>query len=193
MKKYYLTQSVLMVLLGLMMSPVVGQGLKFRATLSGAQVVPVPTNTDATATIEVKCDEGFTEAQVKIDSTAIELVLGCGLVGEPGVMVLTRLMDGEVTELTLTNPDLVGGAICDASIGRMVTKVVSLAFAMREGLIFAEGGGGAEPTIRGQLLEDTGKVKIRVKARAKVKERARVRAADRRMAHPSMPRISPGS
>jgi tRNA pseudouridine-54 N-methylase len=58
---------------------------------------------------------------------------------------------------TLNNNDLVGGAGCVDVIGRPVTNIAALAFAMREGLIYVNLHTTDNPAgeVRGQLLEST--------------------------------------
>ncbi len=62
-----------------------------------------------------------------------------------------------MAEGTLTNADITDvGADCVPAIGRPVNNIASLAFAARDGLIYANVHTVANPPgeIRGQLLED---------------------------------------
>jgi CHRD domain len=143
------------------------QGLRFEATLSGAQEVP-PVTTDATGQIRVTFDEGFTQAEFELSVFNGEGVtvahFHCERPGRNGPVVIFLFgpvdpidVDGELAAGTLTNAGFrpAGTTECPGLIGRPVNNIASLAFAMRDGLIYANVHTSANPggEIRGQLLE----------------------------------------
>jgi hypothetical protein len=103
---------------------VIGTRLKFGASLSGPQEVPA-VSTATTGSVEVTFDGALTQATFR-------LVVATG---------------------TLTNADI-AAVDCVTPIGRPVNNIASLAFAARDGLIYANvhtvANSGGE--IRGQLL-----------------------------------------
>ncbi len=148
-----------------------GDGLQFRADLSGAQEVP-EVLTDATGEISAEFDEGLTEVKVELEveglaagNLANRAHFHCALAGVNGPIIFGIVDPGPVDcvpadlaagdlECTLTNADFTG-ADCVPTIGRPVNNIAALAFAMRDGLIYAnvhtpDNLGGE---IRGQLLE----------------------------------------
>lgn len=139
--------TVLMSILFLTLSGVAyANGLKFEATLTAAQEVNPTVVSPATGEIEVKFDEGFTEAEVEL---RVKNTLGiitrahfhCARPGENGPIIF-GLFDpgpfpvGDRVDGTITNADSTG-ANCVPTIGRVVNNLASLAFAMRDGLIYA--------------------------------------------------------
>lgn len=146
--------------------------LKFRAALSGAQEVtasPGPSagvTTDTTGRIRVKFDEALTELEFRLEvREGINVTVAhfhCGRPGEIGPPMVFLFgpvpmpvsADGELARGTRTNADFVV-ADCITAIGRPVNNIASLAFAMRDGLIYANVHTMANPggEIRGQLLE----------------------------------------
>ena len=153
-----------------------GDDLQFGADLSGAQEVsPAPPGgvvTAATGEIKVEFDEGLTEVKVELVVEGLAAVnlatrahFHCALAGVNGPIVFGIVDPGPVDcvpadlaagdlECTLTNADFTG-ADCVPTIGRPVNNIAALAFAMRDGLIYAnvhtpDNGPGE---IRGQLLE----------------------------------------
>jgi len=143
-------------------------GLASEARLSSAQEVP-SNPSEAKANIEVEFDKGFTklEIELKVRDTVGFITRAhfhCNKAGENGPIVFGIFDPGpfpvpmDVTSLKLegilTNADYTG-ADCVPSIGRVVNNLASLAFAMREGLIYANvhtvfRGGGE---VRGQMIE----------------------------------------
>jgi CHRD domain len=153
-------------------------GLEFKARLTGDQEVrfppnappdcvpPCPVVSPATAQIEVEFDKGFTKLDVdlKVRNTLGKITRAhfhCGGPGangpivfglfDPGPFPVSDRVDG-----TLTNADYTG-ADCTMAIGRVVNNLASLAFAMREGLIYANVHTDMFPMgeLRGQMIEVT--------------------------------------
>ena len=171
MKKLYATIVILIAFLAVS-STAYGDGnqvLKFRATLSGAQEVPeVVTNT--TGEIEVNFNEALSEAEFQLvvrDGVDVTVAhFHCQRPGLNGPVVIFLFgpvagginVDGELARGTLTNAGFLpaGAAVCPALIGRPVNNIASLAFVMRDGLIYANVHTVAHPggEIRGQLLEN---------------------------------------
>jgi CHRD domain len=149
--------------------------LRFEATLSGAQEVTTPpggVDTDTTGEIQVRFDAGLTQAEFELSVFNGEGVtvahFHCERPGRNGPVVIFLFgpvdpidVDGELAEGTLTNAGFLpagagpGATDCPALIGRPVNNIASLAFAMRDGLIYANvhtvAHSGGE--VRGQLLE----------------------------------------
>jgi hypothetical protein len=147
---------------------------RFEATLSGAQevvvddagtVVPGGTDTDASGRIDARFDKAFTDVRVHLminglTGTFAAAHFHCGRPGENGPIVFGLVnpgpleFDGQRIRGTLTNADYTG-ADCSEVIGRPVNNIVSLAFAMRDGLIYANVHSDVFPAgeIRGQMLE----------------------------------------
>ena len=150
------------------------EALEFEAKLSGAQEVspPAPLNgvdTDTTGKIKVEFSDDLSEADFRLkvrDGFAVtQAHLHCGRAGTNGPVVVFLFgfvvggvdVDGELARGTLTNADITDvGADCVPAIGRPVNNIASLAFAARDGLIYANVHTVANPPgeIRGQLLED---------------------------------------
>ena len=167
MKRLCATFLILAALLAVSSLAYGDQGLRFGATLSGAQEVPTVT-TDTTGQIQVEFDEGFTQAEFELSVFNGEGVtvahFHCERPGRNGPVVIFLFgpvdpidVDGELAAGTLTNAGFrpAGTTECPELIGRPVNNIASLAFAMRDGLIYANvhtvahSGGEA----RGQLLE----------------------------------------
>jgi hypothetical protein len=143
-----------------------GEELKFQAELSGAQEVPgVVTATEGE--IEVEFDEAFTQAKFELKVSngvgVTQAHFHCGRPGQNGPVIFFLFglvasginVNGELSSDVLTNADFTG-ADCVPIIGRPVNNIVSLAFAARDGLIYANvhtllNSGGE---VRGQLLEE---------------------------------------
>ena len=146
-------------------------GLRFFATLSGAQEVTTPVggvDTDGTGKIRAKFDQGLTQVVVrlrvrKLSSPAVAAHFHCALAGENGPVVFGLVSPGQCEGLdrgkirmcTLTNDDY-SGASCTVEIGRTVNNIASLAFAMRDGGIYINVHTPTNPggEVRGQMLED---------------------------------------
>ena len=119
--------------------------VKFSATLSGAQEVPEVV-TPATGKIKAKFDKGFTEVTVdlKIENLVGSLTgahFHCARPGANSPVVLGLInpgplsFDGKRIRGTLTNANF-SVLNCSTTIGRPVNNIVSLAFAMQDGLIY---------------------------------------------------------
>ncbi len=145
-------------------------GLKFKATLTGAQEVTVPlggVDTPATGDIKAKFDKGLTQVEVKLRvkntlGVASRAHFHCAGPGENGGIVFGLVdpgplaFDGGKVEGTLTNADFTGEN-CVPNIGRPVNNIAALAFAMRDGLIYVNVHTPPDfppGEIRGQMLED---------------------------------------
>ncbi len=141
-------------------------GLRFRADLSRDQEVPAAVGGNITkSTVEARFDDAFTQVEVKLKiKGGVNVVAAhfhCALPGENGPIAFglfspgPLVFDGKKAEGTLTNADSTG-ADCTSVIGRPVSNIVALAFAMRDGLIYANVHTTDNPTgeVRGQLLED---------------------------------------
>ena len=169
MKKFYGTVLILVAFLTVS-STAYGDGdraLKFRATLSGAQEVPEVV-TDTTGEIKVKFNKALSEAEFRLvvrDGVGVLVAhFHCQRPGLNGPVVIFLYsgpvtdVDGELARGTLTNAGFLaaGTTVCPGLIGRPVNNIASLAFAMRDGLIYANVHTVAHPggEARGQLLEE---------------------------------------
>lgn len=170
MKKLYTTMLILVAFLTVS-STADGDSnkkLKFRATLSGAQEVPEVV-TDTTGEIKVRFDAGLTQAEFDLSVFQGVGVLvahfHCERPGRNGPVVIFLFepvpggidVDGELATGTLTNAGFLAAGVtqCPGLIGRPVNNIAALAFAMRDGLIYANVHTVAFPggEARGQLLE----------------------------------------
>lgn len=145
---------------------------QFEASLSGDQevvfdgdvFVPGGTDTRARGRIKAKFDRAFTKVRVNLrinnlTGTFAAAHFHCGRPGQNGPVVFGLVSPGPLTfegdriRGNLTNADF-NGADCVPVVGRPVNNIVALAFAMRDGLIYANvhstvfGSG----EIRGQML-----------------------------------------
>lgn len=146
--------------------------LEFRAGLSGAQEVPeVPTVTTGDVRVEFNADLSRFEFELIVrDGVGItQAHLHCGRPGENGPIVVFLFPDmppalsppgvdinGELAKGTRSNADIrPTAADCVTAIGRVVNNIASLAFAARDGLVYANVHTVARPggEVRGQLLE----------------------------------------
>jgi len=143
-------------------APAWARPLKFAARLSGAQQNP-EVATAASGKLTVKFDEALTQVEIKLtladlsDFTAAHF--HCNRAGLDGGVAFGIIMPGPCTlegtqiRCTLTNADLTPNT-CDSAIGRPINNIASLAFAMRDGLIYANVHTAAHTAgeIRGQLI-----------------------------------------
>jgi hypothetical protein len=152
-----------------------GDRLIFKADLSGAQevvfdgggnFVPGGVDTDATGKIDAKFDKALTEVAVNLrikDLTGVftRAHFHCGRPGQNGPIAFGLVdpgplaFDGQRVRGTLTNTDFTG-VDCMPAIGRPVNNIAALAFAMRDGLIYANVHSTDFPPgeIRGQMIGD---------------------------------------
>ena len=169
MKKLFTTILILMTFLAVSST---AQGdsskkLKFRATLSGAQEVPEVV-TDTTGRITIEFNDALSEAVFRLvvrDGVGVTAAhFHCERPGRNGPVVIFLFagavtdVDGELASGTLTNAGFLpaGATVCPGLIGRPVNNIASLAFAMRDGLVYANVHTVAHPggEARGQLSED---------------------------------------
>jgi CHRD domain len=153
-------------------------GLEFKARLTGDQEVrfppdvppdckpPCPVVSPATAQIEVEFDKGFTELDVdlRVRNTLGKITRAhfhCAKPGANGPIVFGLFVPGpfpvsDRVNGTLTNADYTG-ADCVPTTGRVINNLASLAFAMRDGLIYANVHTDMFPMgeLRGQMIEVT--------------------------------------
>jgi hypothetical protein len=148
-------------------------GRHFEATLSGAQepvfdedvFVPGGTDTDARGRINARFDKAFTALRVNLRVSGLTGTFAaahfhCGRPGQNGPVIFGLVnpgsleFDGKRIRGILTNTDFTG-ADCLEVVGRPVNNIVALAFAMRDGLIYANVHSDVFPAgeIRGQMLE----------------------------------------
>jgi hypothetical protein len=146
----------------------------FEATLSGAQEVvfdeednfiPGGTDTGARGRISAKFSKALSSVRVDLQvrnltGTFAAAHFHCGRPGENGPVAfgLTNPgpleFDGQRIRGRLTNADFTGED-CSQVVGRPVNNIAALAFAMRDGLIYANVHSDVFPAgeIRGQMLE----------------------------------------
>jgi hypothetical protein len=152
--------------------------LKFRASLSGAQEVTPPqapatpspgVQTDTSARIQVHFAKDLSSFRFVLPvQNGVQLTqahLHCGRPGQNGPVIVFLFplntggvdVDGVLSSGSRTSADIIPGAVnCEAAIGRPVRDIASLAFAARDGLIYANVHSLTNPAgeVRGQLLED---------------------------------------
>ena len=142
-----------------------GKSFKFAAALSIAQSVPVPgPGMIQRARISAVFDRSLSEVQVRLrvrgGGSVVAAHFHCALPGVTGPVAFGLFspgpltFDGERAMGTLTNADFTG-ADCVPGIGRPVNNIAALAFAMREGLIYANVHtlDNLPGEVRGQLIE----------------------------------------
>jgi len=139
-------------------------GLEFGAELTTAQELPAPAPGDITTSdIDVRFDGGMTQARVKLrirgGSAVAAAHFHCGLPGRNGPVAVDLLpapliVHGDTAEGIVTIAHF-RAVDCVPHIGRPVNTIAALAFAMREGLIYANVHTPVNPAgeVRGQLLE----------------------------------------
>lgn len=140
----------------LVAGPGLADDFEYTAELSGAQEVVVTENdefqpggvdTQATGQAHADFDPALTRVEVdfsveNLSGTFAAAHFHCGRPGENGPVVFGLVepgplsFDGSNISGELTNDDYTG-ADCEAVVGRPVNNIASLAFAMRDGLIFA--------------------------------------------------------
>lgn len=147
-------------------------GQRFEARLSGAQevvidsetFVPGGTDTDATGRVKARFGKSFGSVRVHLrieglTGTFAAAHFHCGRPGQNGPVAFGLVnpgpleFDGKAIRGTLTNADFTG-ADCTEVIGRPVNNIAALAFAMRDGLVYANVHSDIFPAgeIRGQML-----------------------------------------
>jgi hypothetical protein len=138
-------------------------GLEFKARLTAAQEVP-ENPSEATGDIKVEFDKGFTKLEIKLTvrntiGTITRAHFHCNRPGQNGDIVFGIFDPGpfpvsDTVEGFLTNADYTG-ADCVDETGRVINNLVSLAFAMRDGLIYANVHTSFRPggEVRGQMIE----------------------------------------
>ncbi|MGH8494624.1 MAG: CHRD domain-containing protein [Gammaproteobacteria bacterium] len=146
---------------------------QFKATLSGAQeavfdaeemFVPGGTGSAATGRVNARFDRAFTGVRVNLTVNGLTGTFAaahfhCGRPGQNGPVVFGFVnpgpleFDGRRIRGALTSADFTG-ADCLEFVGRPVNNIVALAFAMRDGLIYANVHSDVFPDgeIRGQML-----------------------------------------
>ena len=143
-----------------------GDRLEFRAKLSVAQEVPAPAPGSVTleeGRIAIEFSKDLSEAKVRLEVDPASAVTNahfhCGRPGLTGPVAFGLLapgnfvFDGNVAKGVLTNADFTGND-CVPGIGRPVNNIAALAFAMRDGLVYANvhTAANASGEIRGQML-----------------------------------------
>jgi hypothetical protein len=139
--------------------------LRFRAVLTGDQEVPVPgVTTEAIGTVVATFDRGFTKVHVVLrvrNGVGVTRAhFHCNRPGANGPIAFglfdpgPLLFNGETAEGDLTNENF-NNVDCAPQVQRPVNNIAALAFAMRDGLIYANVHSSAFPSgeIRGQLLK----------------------------------------
>ncbi len=171
MKNLY---AAIMILVPLLAISGTADAQSFTARLSGAQEVPpspplIPGGVETTASgnIAVTFSRDLSSLEFRL---AVNNGVGvtaahfhCGRAGQNGPVVVFLFasdsgidVGGLLSEGELTNADFEASAAdCDAAIGRSVNNIASLAFAARDGLIYANVHTVAFPAgeVRGQLLD----------------------------------------
>jgi len=143
----------------------VHRGQVFKAVLSGAQEVP-GNESRAFGVVTARFDPGFTRVFVNVELRGLEgdfraSHFHCNLAGANGPIGLglqspgPLMFDGKRLRGVLTNADFPDPENCMGVIGRPVNNVASLAFAMREGLIYINVHSSDFPPgeVRGQMLQ----------------------------------------
>jgi len=141
----------------------IAAGPIFEAQLSGEQEVAVPDpGLIENADVVVRFDAALTEVDVTLMVRGGANVTGahfhCALPGENGSLVFglfspgPLVFDGRRAEGVLINAD-VSVVDCNTAIGRPVNNIAALAFAMHEGLIYANVHTTDNPAgeVRGQM------------------------------------------
>ena len=141
-------------------------GLAFEAILSGAQEVPA-TESTGIARAYVRFDAAFTRVFVDVRVRGLTGAVTaahfhCNRAGANGPPKLglqspgPLMFDGDRFRGVLSNEHILP-TDCEAVVGRPINNLVSLALAMRDGLIYLNVHSDAYPPgeVRGQMLEAT--------------------------------------
>jgi hypothetical protein len=136
--------------------------MKFTGNLTGAQQSPEVVSV-ASGKVAAKFDDGFTRVDVKITMSDItdvtDVHFHCNRPGQNGGVAFSLIpgppacaLAGTSITCTLTNADMTPNS-CMTAVGREVNNIAALAFAMRDGLIYANVHTVANPSgeIRGQM------------------------------------------
>ncbi len=136
----------------------------FKSQLSGAQETPNAADTEATGRVRARFARDLSGVHIRLKVSGINsmVVAGhfhCALAGLNGPVAVGLLQPGPLSEIgadtqvTLTNDNFTG-ADCTGSVGRPVTNIASLYFAMREGMIYLNLHTPDYPggELRGQML-----------------------------------------
>ncbi len=136
----------------------------FEAHLSGAQELPTPVAGLTTGGfVSAKFDEAFTKVDVELivdgGANVMAAHFHCARAGVIGPVTFGLFspgplgFDGKTAKGTLTNADWTG-VDCVPTVGTPVNNIAALAFAMDDGLIYANVHTTENPPgeIRGQLL-----------------------------------------
>jgi hypothetical protein len=141
-----------------------GKGLTVQADLSGAQEVgSVGPGLIESARITANFEKDLSAVKVRLringGGNVVAAHFHCGRAGENGPVAVTLIssspgpvmFDGTDASGTLTNADVVPG-VCG---GRPLNNIASLAFAMRDGLIYTNVHTSDNPPgeVRGQMFE----------------------------------------
>jgi len=118
---------------------------RFTSTLTGAQETGT-VDSNAGGFVSARFDQGLTKVDVKlrlrgINSMVVAAHFHCARAGVNGPVAFGLMQPGPLTEIgerarvTLTNENF-SGADCTALVGRPVSNIAALYFAMRDGLIY---------------------------------------------------------
>ena len=123
--------------IALLASSASARDFKFRAALSPAQTIPLGNpGLIEDAEVKISFSEDFSEAKLKVKVTGGDNIvaahLHCGEVGVAAGIVVSILGAIGEKNVTITAADLSTGTGCDD-----ITNLVTLAFRMKEGLIYA--------------------------------------------------------
>ena len=145
-----------------------GGGLKFEATLSAEQETHRPDSQGighAIVWFDKELSKVFVDLRVyNLTGSFLASHFHCNRAGANGPIVLglqspgPLTFDGKGLRGVLTNDDIATMADCVATVGRPISNIAALAFAMRDGLVYVNVHTDFSPPgeIRGQVLEDDG-------------------------------------
>lgn len=141
---------------------------EFEAELSGAQEPPPGVETDGRGEVDADFDDELSRVRVRLrvkdtNGTPMRAHFHCARPGQNGPIAFGIVDpgpcefddDGRV-RCTLTNEDANAGNTCMDSVGRPVNNIASLAFAMRDGLIYVNVHTSTSPggELRGQMVPE---------------------------------------